>query len=75
MTRIWFWAYVQPEGLRCDFCKKKKLRKKKGFVMVAKPTIDPKGVRGFALAVWTFMLRYFRKINILGFILYSAKLL
>ena len=28
MTRIWFWAYVRTEGTWCDFCEKKKLRKK-----------------------------------------------
>ena len=28
-------------------------------------TIDPKRVRELALAVWTFLLRYFRNINIL----------
>ena len=22
VTRIWFWAYVRPEGPWCDFCEK-----------------------------------------------------
>ena len=35
MTRIRFWAYVQPEGLWCDLGEKKRLRKKIGSVMVA----------------------------------------
>ena len=39
MTRIWFWAYVRPEGLRCDFYDNKRLiKKKKGFVVVAEGT-------------------------------------
>ena len=36
------------------------------------PTIDPKGVRGLALAVWTFLFRYFCYINTLGFIPYES---
>ena len=32
VTRIWFWAYIRPEGPRYDFCEKKKLRKKLGFI-------------------------------------------
>ena len=31
VTRIWFWAYVQPEDSRCNFCENKKLRKKLGI--------------------------------------------
>ena len=35
-------------------------------------TTDPQGVQGLAPAVWTFLFRYFRQINILRFILYSV---
>ena len=31
VSRIWFWAYVRSGGLWCDFCEKKRLRKKIGI--------------------------------------------
>ena len=32
VTRICFWAYIQPEGLQCNFCENKKLKKNRDML-------------------------------------------